>query len=122
MTATQVNLIERGENVVIFKKKKSLHLESVSDFLIFVFKIECSLKKKSLHLESDSNFLHFCLKYVMTPPERSSLLKSSADRFFLLRAIISKPLRPIRIALATHSLRNTVLKLFYIGAYIHLLD
>ena len=36
----QVNLTERGENIVISKdKKKSLDLESVPDFLIFVSKI-----------------------------------------------------------------------------------
>ena len=37
MTATQVNLTEPGENVVI--SKKSLHLGSVSAFLIFITKI-----------------------------------------------------------------------------------
>ena len=58
MTATQVNLIERGETVVISKKKKGLHLES------------------------DSNFLHFLLKFVTTTQEGSLLLKSSAHRSF----------------------------------------
>ena len=80
MTATQVNLTECGETAVISKKKKGLHLGSVSDFLIFITKIYSSffLKKKGLHLESDSDFLHFLLKFVMTTQEGSSLLKSSA--------------------------------------------
>ena len=41
MTATQINLTERRENVVISKKKKKkgLHLESVSDFLIVISRI-----------------------------------------------------------------------------------
>ena len=40
MTATQINLTERSENVVISKKKKKgLHLESVSDFLIVISSI-----------------------------------------------------------------------------------
>ena len=44
MTATQINLSERSENVVFSKKKKSLHLESTSDFLIFSSKM--ALRKK----------------------------------------------------------------------------
>ena len=57
MSATQVNLTERSENVVFSKKK-------------------------GLHLESDSNFLYFPLKFVMTPQQGFSLLKSCVRRSF----------------------------------------
>ena len=57
MTATQVNLTERGGNVG-------------------------SQKKKSFHIESDSDFLHFLFKFVMTTQEDSSVLKSFAHRSF----------------------------------------
>ena len=58
MTATQVNLTERGETVVISKKKKGLHLGS------------------------DSDFFQFLLNFVTTTQEDPSLLKSCAHRSF----------------------------------------
>ena len=49
-------------NFLIFvPKKKGLHKESVSDFLLFAPQKRCSLKK-SLHFESVSDFLLFSLK------------------------------------------------------------
>ena len=44
------------------KKKKDLHLESVSNFSIFMKKLWSSLKKKGLLLESVSNFFIFVKK------------------------------------------------------------
>ena len=89
MTATQVNLTERGENVVISKKRSSPRIRP--RFLDFrhqnlVFSKKKRKRKKGLHLKSDSDFLHFRLKYVMTPPERSyfsNLLRT--DFFFYAR-------------------------------------
>ena len=78
MTVTQVNLTERGENVVIPPKKK----------------------EKGLHLTFDSDFPHFRLKLVMTPEERSSLLKSCAHRSFSFT-------RSNLQAFATRGLKNT---------------
>ena len=57
MTATQVNLTERGEN-------------------------RSDLKKKGLHLGSDSDFFQFSLNFITTTQEGPSLLKSCAHRSF----------------------------------------
>ena len=58
MTATQVHLTERGETVVISKKKKGLHLGS------------------------DFDFFQFPLIFVTTSQEGPSILKSCAHRSF----------------------------------------
>ena len=60
MTATQVNLTERGKNVVTFKKKRSSPRIRLR-FLDFYHRNLVFSKKKGLHLESDSDFLHFLL-------------------------------------------------------------
>ena len=91
MTATQVDLTERGENVVTSKKIKKI-------------------KKKGLHLESDSYFLHFLLKFVTITQEGSSLLKSSAHRYFSFTRDNLQAFATL-FWVATHGLRNTVIEL-----------
>ena len=81
MTATQVNLTERGEAVKIFKKKSSSPRICLR-FLDFHHQNLVFSKKKGLHLGSDSDFFQFPLNFVTTTQEGPSLLKSCTHRSF----------------------------------------
>ena len=108
MTATQVNLTERGETVVSSKKRKKKKKRfSPRIRLRFLNYYQHNLVL-SLHLESDSDLLHFFLKFVTTTQEGSSLLKSTAHRSFLftrdnLQAFAT------HFWVAIHGLRNTAI-------------
>ena len=82
MTVTQVNLTESGENVVKKYSKKRSSSRIRLRFFDFHQQNLVFSKKKSLHLDSDSDFFHFLLKFETTTQEVSSLLKSSAHRSF----------------------------------------
>ena len=53
-----LNLMFLAKLRVFSKKKKGLHLESVSEIPIFVPKSGCPPKKKSLHSESVSEIIN----------------------------------------------------------------
>ena len=117
MTATQVNLTERGENVVISKKKRSSPRIRLR-FLDFHHQNLVFSKKKTKKVFTSNLIPIFFIFFLSSQRQLKKVLHFSnllRTDLFRLRAIIYKPSGPTGIALPTHfwvaihGLRNTVL-------------